>query len=230
MNTAETTLPRPPVMETPEGKAAYDARWKRIIDCVELRQPDRMPVALFATFWLAKYGGITCKELMYDYEKTKAIAERAVLEFEPDACGALVSGIASGRSLEAIGFKQLQWPGNGVGDNQPFQYLDREYMFADEYDDFIFDPDGLLSAEIPAAGCFLRLKGWTSCPYSPGLHYFRLINHLGVCQAGGARFIREDCACCRRGRADVCASRRIRATRGRAGLSAHQWGECSVAL
>jgi hypothetical protein len=26
--------------------------------------------------------------------------------------------------------------------NQPFQYLDREYMKAEEYDDFLFDPTG----------------------------------------------------------------------------------------
>ena len=74
----------------PIGQVGYDARWKRIMDCVALKQPDRMPVVLYGTFWLAKYGGITCKQLMYDYEKTAEIAERAVLEFEPDAVSAMV--------------------------------------------------------------------------------------------------------------------------------------------
>ena len=120
-----------PITQTPEAKAAYDARWKRFMDCVELRQPDRMPIGMQPTFWLAKYGDITCKELMYDYDKTKSIAERAVLEFEPDVHSPMVLATASGRSLEAIDFKQLQWPGHGVGDNQPFQYLDREYMKAE---------------------------------------------------------------------------------------------------
>lgn len=168
---------RPPISQTPEAKIAYDARWQRIMDCVELRQPDRMPVALYATFWLAKYGNISCKELMYDYEKTKAIAELAVLEFEPDVCSPLVAGIASGRSLEAIGFKQLQWPGHGVGDNQPFQYLDREYMFADEYDDFIFDPTGFyLQKYLPRVAS--AFEGLDQLPIFPGLHYFRLINGI----------------------------------------------------
>jgi hypothetical protein len=71
-------------------KTAYDARRQRILDCVALKQPDRMPVALYATFWLAKYGGLTCKELMYDYEKTSAVAARAVEEFEPDAIAPFV--------------------------------------------------------------------------------------------------------------------------------------------
>ena len=34
------------------NRSAYDARWKRIMDCVELKQPDRMPVVLYGSeFW-----------------------------------------------------------------------------------------------------------------------------------------------------------------------------------
>ena len=156
------------------ARLAHDTRWKRVLDCVALRQPDRMPVALYATFWLAKYGGITCKQLMYDYEKTSAIAERAVLEFEPDAYSPMVLGTASGRALEAIGFKQLQWPGHGVGDNQPYQYLDREYMKPEEYDEFIFDPTGYyLHTYLPRVAA--AFEGFEELPHFPGMHYFRLI-------------------------------------------------------
>lgn len=44
-------------------KAAHDLRFKRILDCVALKQPDRTPVAMYCTFWLAKYGNVTNKEL-----------------------------------------------------------------------------------------------------------------------------------------------------------------------
>ena len=163
-----------PYTQTADARSAYDARWQRVMDCVNLKQPDRMPIGLHPTFWLAKYGGISCKELMYDYATTKAIAERAVIEFEPDIHSPMVLGCASGRSLEAIDFKQVQWPGHGVGDNQPFQYLDREYMTADEYDDFLFDPTGFyLQKYLPrVAGAF---DGVQDIPYLPGLHYFRLV-------------------------------------------------------
>ena len=67
-----------PLEQTSEAKAAYDTRYQRIMDCVNLKQPDRMPVVLYATFWLAKYGGITCKELMHDYDKLMEVSERAV--------------------------------------------------------------------------------------------------------------------------------------------------------
>jgi len=166
-----------PIEQTPEAKAQYDARWQRIMDCVALKQPDRMPVSFYATFWLARYGKISYKELMYDYEKTKAIFEQAVLELEPDAVGPLVAATASGRSLDALGFKQLQWPGHGVGDNQTFQYLDREYMFADEYDEFLFDPTGFyLQKYLPRVAS--AFEGLEELPVFPGLHYFRLINSV----------------------------------------------------
>lgn len=165
------------IAQTPEAKAAYDARWQRVMDCVALKQPDRMPIGMLPTFWLAKYGGISCRQLMYDYETTKALAERAVLEFEPDIHSPMVLATASGNALEAIGFKQLQWPGHGVGDDQPFQYLDREYMMADEYDEFLFDPTGFyLQKYLPrVAGAF---EGFEDLPVFPGLHYFRLIGGI----------------------------------------------------
>ena len=164
-------------VQTPEAKAAYDARWQRIMDCVNLKQPDRMPVSMFATFWLAKYGGITNRQLMYDYEKVKEIGERVILEFEPDTHSPMVLQCALGPSLEKVGFKQLQWPGHGVSDTQPYQYLDREYMKADEYDEFLFDPTGYyLSKYLPrVAGAF---EGLDELPYLPGLHYLRMLSGI----------------------------------------------------
>ena len=161
-------------VQTPEAKAAYDARWQRIMDCVNLKQPDRMPTAFLATFWLARYGGISYRQLMYDYEKTKDIGERAILEFEPDAPSPTVLAVATGRALEAIGFKQLQWPGHGVRDDQPYQYLDREYMKAEEYDEFLFDPTGFyLRTYLPRVA--EAFEGLEELHYLPGLHYFRLV-------------------------------------------------------
>lgn len=161
-------------IQTPEARAAYEARWQRVIDCVNLKQPDRMPVAMMATFWLARYGGISYRQLMYDYDKTKEIAERAILEFQPDAPAPTVLAIATGRAFEATDFKQLQWPGHGVRDDQPYQYLDREYMKPEEYDEFLFDPTGFyLQKYLPrVAGVF---EGIEELAYLPGLHYVRLV-------------------------------------------------------
>ena len=166
-----------PYEQSAAAKAAHDARWERIMACVRLEQPDRMPVGLHTFFWHATYGGISYKELMYDYEKAKTVCFDVVREFEPDGVFPLILGTTLGNALEKLEFKQLQWPGHGVGDMQPFQYLDREYMKAEEYDDFLFDPTGFyLHTYLPrVAGAF---EGLAQLPSFPGLHYFRLVNGI----------------------------------------------------
>ncbi len=166
-----------PAASASDAKVAYDARWKRIMDCVALRQPDRMPVALFGTFWLAKYAGISHRRLMYDLDGAAAIAERAVLDLDPDTVSPLVLQTAMGPTLEALDYKQVQWPGHGVGDNQPYQYLDREYMPPEEYDDFLFDPTGYyLRVYLPRImGAF---EGFSEFPSIAGGFYFRLFGNV----------------------------------------------------
>lgn len=163
-----------PYPQSDVARAAYDARWARILACARLEQPDRMPVAMHAFFWPANHGGITYRQMMHDYDACKRVCFDAVMDFEPDAVYPMVMATASGRALEKLDFKQVQWPGHGVGDMQPFQYLDREYMRADEYDDFLFDPTGFyLHKYLPrVAGAF---AGFDRIPDFPGLHYFRLI-------------------------------------------------------
>lgn len=163
--------------ETAQAQALYDARWRRIMDCVALRQPDRMPVVMYATFWLAKYGGITFKEAMYDYDKVAEIAERAVLEFEPDGVSPLFGATALGRILEALDYKQLQWPGHGVEDDQPYQYLDREYMKPEEYTALLRDPTGFyLNTYLPRI--FGVFEGFENFPVLPGMFYFRAVTGM----------------------------------------------------
>jgi hypothetical protein len=161
-----------PYEQSDAAKAAYDARWARILACARLEQPDRMPVGLHSFFWPAKYAGLTYKELMYDYDKAKQATIDAALEFEPDGLYPLILGTTIGRVLEKFEFKQLQWPGHGVGDMQPFQYLDREYMKAEEYDDFLFDPTGFyIHKYLPRIlGAF---EGFDKLPKFAGMHYMR---------------------------------------------------------
>jgi hypothetical protein len=165
--------PQIPV-QTSHAKAAYDQRWQRVMDCVNLKQPDRMPTAMFCTFWLAKLGGVSHRELMYNYEKTKELGERALRELEPDVHNPLLLNTAAGPVLEAVDYKQLIWPGHGVGDNQPYQYLDREYMKADEYEEFIEDPTGFYLRKYLPRVCGV-FEGFEEFPDLPGLHYFRLV-------------------------------------------------------
>lgn len=171
-------------MTKDEGAARYAEKMRRVMDAVELRTPDRVPTAFQASFWLARYGGITNRELMYDYDKAGEIMRRALLEFDPDIFYP-VQATTLGPVCEAAQFKQIEWPGHGVGDNQPFQYIDREYMLADEYDDFIFDPTGFyLNSYLPrVAGAF---EGIQELPKFAGLYYHQLLGQMRAFANPGA--------------------------------------------
>ena len=46
------------------------------------------------------------------------------------------------RPLEILGMKQFKWPGGGLPDDQPFQWVEAEYMKAEEYDEMLADANG----------------------------------------------------------------------------------------
>ncbi|MCC7463916.1 MAG: hypothetical protein IT480_15820 [Gammaproteobacteria bacterium] len=144
----------------PQMRGAFDARWRRVADSIALRTPDRMPVSLIAGFWFARYGGVSCRQLMYDHALANQLGERAMLEFDPDIGGGPGPSVSWGPLLDAMEFRQLEWPGHGVSEGSSYQYLDREYMRAEEYDDFIFDPTGfLLETYLPrVAGAYEGLQ------------------------------------------------------------------------
>jgi len=100
----------------PDVRAAFDRRWQRVADCIGLRTPDRMPVSLIAGFWFARYGGISCRQLMYDHETANAISERAMLEFEPDIAGSSYLGLAASAYLFQLPGVTVQAPYDVLAD------------------------------------------------------------------------------------------------------------------
>ena len=159
---------------TTQSEALRAERTRRVMDAVALRQPDRVPVGFHTMLWLARYGGITIRELMYNYERCTELGRRVLEEFQPDLFAPPHQFAALGPVMEAAGFKQLQWPGHGVGDNQPYQYIDREYMKAEEYDDYLFDPTGFyLSKYMPRV--LGAAEGLEELPVMPGFFYMRLV-------------------------------------------------------
>ena len=118
------------------------ARKKRLDDALNLRRPDRVPVApLVVHYYPTRIKGISNKEAMYDTEKTIAAWKEATLRHNWDAAVPLGS-LRPARPLEILGMKQFKWPGNGLPDDQPFQWVEGEYVKQDEYDEMLADPDG----------------------------------------------------------------------------------------
>ena len=159
--------------DTP-GAELYAERDKRIRDAIALRQPDRVPFSFFSHFWPAKLAGMTCQEAMYDYGRFEDAMRQAMALLQPDIYALTQIFVSLGPTLEKLDYRQLQWPGHGTDPDTSYQYLDKEYMKADEYDDYIFDPTGyFLSTYMPrVAGAFEPLA---KLPLFPSLFYTKLI-------------------------------------------------------
>jgi len=150
---------------SPEAKAGYQARAQRIADVIELRVPDRVPVV--PSFGMFPYldQGLTCQEAVFDYEKAHQAAMKTLEEFEPDLF--LGSGYAFPAPMfEALGYRQLRWPGREIPAHYVYQFVEKEYVRAEEfYPAFLADPsDFMFRVYLPRVCANLqplaRLRPW----------------------------------------------------------------------
>lgn len=119
-------------------RADYQERVRMLIDVIKLNKPTRVPVTTSSGFYVGKYGGLTKKEAMHDYEKAAAALMKYHEDFRPDF---QTSSVAPARVFELLGLRLVDWPGKGLADDTPWQYLEGEYMKEDEYDALIADPE-----------------------------------------------------------------------------------------
>ena len=118
----------------------YTEREKRITDAIALRQPDRVPITSNLDFFPARCRGITIRQAMYDPDAMTRAWGEIYEELSPDACDNPFPQRLLGGMLEALDFRQLRWAGHGLGDDVPYQYVEKEYMREDEYDALLYDP------------------------------------------------------------------------------------------
>ena len=160
--------------------ALYEQRQKRLMDAIELREPDRLPTILFSHFWTARYCGMTCREAMYDYERLAAAVVKAVIDLEPDAFQPVHALVAFGPTMDILDYKQLEWPGHkGLSEDVGYQYLDAQYMTTDEYEEYLHDPTGfMLHKYMPrVAGA---LEPLSQLPQYPGVLHTRIVQSMEV--------------------------------------------------
>ena len=82
---------------------------------------------------------MTMKEAFYNTDRWIAANKKTILDFTPDIAFGI--GIpTSGQALEAADFKQYKWPGHGASADSGHQFVEGEYLKADEYDVFLRDP------------------------------------------------------------------------------------------
>jgi uroporphyrinogen-III decarboxylase len=137
---------------SPEAEKGYKERVTRFIKAIKLEEPDRVPVMLPAGNIPAYLYGGNLKKVMYDYDELRRAWRKFLQEFEMDTY--IGPGLVlPGKVLEAIDFKLEKWPGHGLPDDiESYQFIEGEYITADEYDKLIKDPsDFWLRTFLPRA-------------------------------------------------------------------------------
>jgi hypothetical protein len=113
-------------------------REKRVRDATELKIPDRVPVVLSTGVFAARYAGLTASTMYYDHSAYRAASKKMILDFEPDNGPAGIG--SSGLVLQILDSRQYRWPGGNLPADGTYQFVEGEYMKADEYDHFLSDP------------------------------------------------------------------------------------------
>ena len=143
-------------------------RAKRVDDALNLRIPDRVPLEIAFGYFPAKYAGIPAGAAYYDYEAWLEACRKTVVDFGADISS--VQPFFPGKVLELLDPKTVKWPGYNAPDEHGHQYLDGEFMEAEEYTLFLKDQtDFLLRRYLPRT--LGAMKGFAQFPSLAGPHY-----------------------------------------------------------
>jgi uroporphyrinogen-III decarboxylase len=138
--------------DSPAAKKAYETRLKRLADTLLRKKTDRVPVTLPVDNFPALYAGSSFHKVMYDYDELYRAWKKFLRDFDMDS----VVGpgmVYPGRVFDIIDYKLYAWPGHGLPLNASgHQFVEGEYMKADEYDALLADPsDYLMRVFLPRA-------------------------------------------------------------------------------
>ncbi len=123
---------------TTKAELEYQAREKRVWDAIRLQKPDRVPIVCLDEYYSLKQGGLTPEDAYYDVERASKVFVEQVTKNNWDMVS--IFGNLPGEVGEEIGLISNKWAGYNLPANQEYQFVEKEYMLADEYDLFLKDP------------------------------------------------------------------------------------------
>jgi hypothetical protein len=160
-----------------EAEKLYQERVTRFIKAIKLEEPDRVPVMLPTGNYPAYWAGATFRTLMYDYKKAHVIWKKYMAAFGDMDIFNGPGLVPSGKIAEAIPSKLQKLPGLGLpADATMNQFVEGEYMMADEYDLLMMDPtDYNLRVMLPRTSPFFE-------PFKrlPPMRYFMGTPWVGI--------------------------------------------------
>ncbi len=159
--------------ENSEAEELYRERTEIIKDAIQLRKtPKRVPISLSPGYFPIEYSGVTHYEMMYDQERLIKAWKTYCDDFKPDTFRGPLS--LAGQVFELLDFQMYRWAGHGLPKNREFQYVEREYMAADEYQNLIDDPTAwFMTVYFPRV--FESLKGLDVMPVLPSINEMPMV-------------------------------------------------------
>jgi hypothetical protein len=125
--------------ESPEAEKKYKARATRMMKAIKMEIPDRVPVHIPPGSIVAYNAGITLHEVLYDTKNIIPAWKKWLQDYDQDSAD--TPGFFSGKAYEILDYKVSKWPGHGLPVTQSMhQFVEKEYMNADEYDLLMKDP------------------------------------------------------------------------------------------
>lgn len=152
---------KPSVTDTATAGQRLAERSTRLQAAMALQQPDRVPIMMHISYMLAEIGGITKQELHENPGKTQQLLEQAALEYQPDNIFGTIPSNPAPHLI--LGDRMTAWPGHGVDPDVQFQFVEGEYMKAEDYDALLEDPaDWAVRVYMPRV--FRALEGFSLLP------------------------------------------------------------------
>jgi uroporphyrinogen-III decarboxylase len=131
---------------TPTQKL-YQERRTRYLTALRNEKPDKIPIRPFVAEFTAKYAGMTCQQVVHDYNLAFEAAVKCAKEFDWDAVVPNMVYLWTGLA-QAAGLRYYGIPGIGIPHTTAFNYIEppeeEAFMREDEYDALIDDPTGFL--------------------------------------------------------------------------------------
>ena len=135
------------VFASPEAEKAYKERVTRLGKAIRGEEPDRVPCMLPAGSFAVYYAGSTTYKVMYDTEEAVRVWRKFRQDFETDTSTGAGVGIQA-TVMDRMDYKLMKWPGHGLStDSTGMQFVEGEYMKADEYDAMLDDPSDFLAQD-----------------------------------------------------------------------------------
>ena len=119
----------------------FTERRKRVDAAIALTEYDRVPISPKLGFFYGSAYGISSYATLTDLRNVIP-GVKAYMEEFPAADIVWPPAVYPALAAKAVGSEWIKFPGyeDGIGLNESYQILDGEYMSAEEYSEFCFDP------------------------------------------------------------------------------------------